>query len=138
MIETKCTKCDAVLKPVMPEDTNFQFENALWLGFHGGYAMFVESRMFAEDEHESAETILPGVSYELVLCHDCAHEFMDTNPWMKRIFDPARSHTHTLAYAANNPDHYGPDYPTRSNDAEPDLPAPWLLVGEDTWNRNDW
>jgi hypothetical protein len=138
MTETKCIKCDAVLEPVGPSDTNFQFENALWLGFFGGYGMFVESRIFVQDPNDMSEMAIRGASYELVICHDCAHEFMDTNPWMKKVFDPAHSHTHTSKYMMNNPEHYGPDYTSRSSDSEPDLPAPWLIVDEDTWNRNDW
>lgn len=42
----KCYACQADLVPDdgAPDDpATYQFDNALWLGFHGGYAMFVDN-----------------------------------------------------------------------------------------------
>ena len=41
---TTCTRCDAALTPdnAMP-DTDYAFDNALWIGFYGGYGMFVDN-----------------------------------------------------------------------------------------------
>ena len=39
-----CYACEAVLKPDSAcPDTEYQFDNALWIGFHGGYGMFVDN-----------------------------------------------------------------------------------------------
>jgi len=41
---TVCVRCE---KPMVALDadrpTNYQFDNALWIGFHGGYGMFVDN-----------------------------------------------------------------------------------------------
>jgi hypothetical protein len=41
---TECSSCGTVLVPdnAVP-DTKYQFENALWIGFYGGYGMFVDN-----------------------------------------------------------------------------------------------
>jgi hypothetical protein len=39
-----CTACGITLTPdAACPDTEYQFENALWICFHGGYAMFVDN-----------------------------------------------------------------------------------------------
>ena len=44
MTETRCVGCDARLEPdAASPDGTYQFTNALWIGFHGGYAMFVDN-----------------------------------------------------------------------------------------------
>ena len=43
---TTCYACDAELVPDhgAPDDpVTYQFRNALWIGFHGGYGMFVDN-----------------------------------------------------------------------------------------------
>ena len=41
---TTCTRCHAELVPDNANlDTTYQFDNALWIGFHGGYGMFVDN-----------------------------------------------------------------------------------------------
>lgn len=43
---TACLACDAELVPDhgAPDDpVTYQFDNALWIAFHGGYAMFVDN-----------------------------------------------------------------------------------------------
>jgi len=43
-IVSKCYACNKHLTPdnACP-DTEYQFDNALWIGFHGGYGMFVDN-----------------------------------------------------------------------------------------------
>ena len=44
MPDTYCVACDTKLSPdnACP-DTDYAFENALWICFHGGYGMFVDN-----------------------------------------------------------------------------------------------
>lgn len=40
---TRCFACDTELSPDPSfPDAEYQFDNALWIGFHGGYGMFVD------------------------------------------------------------------------------------------------
>ena len=103
---TTCTKCDKVLVPVHG-DTNYQFDNALWIGLFGGYGMFVDN---IDETLAEQKNILKGSDYELVLCHECAHEFFDNNSWLKGIINPHKSHSHTEEYHQHHPEHYGWDY----------------------------
>ena len=113
-----CFKCDTELELNCPDlvkegETPYQFDNALWIAFHGGYGMFVESAWILDDPKRTDR--FPGAAYEFVICHDCAHEFMDNNPWLKNLFDPRQSHSHKMKYVEANPDHYGWDYDHRAN-----------------------
>src|SRR3954471_23803618 len=79
----KCLGCDQELTPVVPDREDeptqrYQFDNALWIAFHGGYGMFVDnldatlSPDYSPIKRESR--ILPGnPDYEAVICHLCAH-----------------------------------------------------------------
>lgn len=96
-----CFKCDSELLPVH-DSTDYQFDNALWIGFFGGYGMFV-------DNLDADHTPDLHADFQLVLCHDCAHTFMDENPFLKKLFHPFNSHSHTAAYMQKNPDHFGWD-----------------------------
>lgn len=88
----------------------YQFDNALWVEFSGGYAMFVESPMFLPD----------GKPLRVVICHDCAHEACEKLPWMEKLIDPHGSHAHNAEYMAANPTHQGWDYDyDRRSDASP-------------------
>lgn len=84
--------CDACGEPLrllseLPGADEYQFDNALWLGFHGGYGMFI-------DPVGHADTTLAGVDREAVLCHDCAHRLCAENPWLDRLLQPTWSHAH--------------------------------------------
>lgn len=106
-VSTTCVQCEQMLTPVVPEGTTrFQFDNALWIGFFGGYGMFVESPDFADTPKDA---VLPDATREAVLCHDCAHLLCETFPWVKALLQPYTSHTHTLEYWKENPDHDGID-----------------------------
>jgi hypothetical protein len=99
----KCKACEKELKPEFArDDTKYQFDNALWLGFFGGYGMFV-------DDLESEATTLNGAAYDAVLCHDCAHDLCEANPWMKKLLRPTESHSHTAEFWAKHPNHEGWD-----------------------------
>ncbi len=88
-----CTACETELKPVSGPETKFQFDNALWIGFFGGYGMFVDN-MEATWPPFPADRILTGADYEAVLCHDCMHALCEANPWMMKLIDPEYGHSH--------------------------------------------
>lgn len=91
-----CVSCkEELLVESGSRETKYQFDNALWVGFFGGYGMFVDS---AEAEFGYCAPTLKGAAHEAVLCHDCAHELCSTNPWIKELLKPNVSHTHTRAY----------------------------------------
>lgn len=102
----KCFRCghDLAFQQNL-EDTEYQFDNALWISFHGGYGMFVDQVMFDEFD----PTLPFEADYCFVLCHNCAHDFMDENPWLKNLFHPISSHSHTSEYLQANPTHVGWD-----------------------------
>lgn len=92
-MEKTCTQCKQVLETVVPNDTTeYQYDNALWIGFYGGYGMFVESPEYAH--YPPQKTVLPHATHEAVLCHDCAYELCEMLPWLKEMIDPENSHTH--------------------------------------------
>jgi hypothetical protein len=133
-----------------PDDPpTYQFENALWIGFHGGYGMFVdnlEARLPTNTDERwlrnsdrigdfgmfddytldadgrpiddpdwqpryREERVLPGQpDYETVICHDCAHELCEREPWLKELLRPYGSHAHRTAYHEAHPEHRGWDY----------------------------
>lgn len=100
-----CYSCGAELKPdVINLETNYQFENALWVGFFGGYGMFV-------DDIDSAPSTLEGAAHEAVICHECAHKLCDNNPWIERLIQPLKSHSHRREFWEANPTHEGWDKP---------------------------
>ncbi len=90
------------------EDTEYQFDNALWLGFFGGYGMFVDD---IETEFGYVTPTLAGSANEAVLCHECAHELCETVPWIGKLIKPETSHAHTQEFWDANPDHEGWDSP---------------------------
>lgn len=106
-----CIQCDNKLTPIVDyREETYQFDNALWIGFFGGYGMFVESPEYVHDDANTIPKELPVATHEAVLCHDCAHELTETIPWIKDLLNPYISHTHTEAYIAKNPDHEGIDH----------------------------
>lgn len=98
---TKCYSCGLDLEPVGGFKTNYQFDNSLWLGFHGGYGMFIDPMV---------RTPVLGANEEAVICHDCAHELCAKVPWIEKLLDSYSSHSHTDEYHIDNLDHYGWDY----------------------------
>lgn len=100
---TKCRNCSVELKnePINPE-SKYQFENALWVGFFGGYGMFVDD---IDVSWSGAPRTLPGAAEEAVICHDCAHELCETIPWIKELLRPDFSHSHREGFWQENPDH---------------------------------
>lgn len=78
-----CRACGGELVPAMNRDTDYQFDNALWVTFDGGYSMFIDP-VDAEDRDRM----------RVVLCHDCAHELCEQVRWIAELLDPERSHAH--------------------------------------------
>lgn len=104
-----CHNCEKLLEPVDPNhETTYQFDNALVLGLFGGYGMFVES-----PEYVSTSNLLnlreTGATFEIIFCHDCAHELCEKFPAFDRVVNPLKSHSHTTKYWNENPDHEGWD-----------------------------
>jgi len=102
-----CSACyrELRLEDGAPANSEYQFDNALWIGFHGGYGMFVDS--YAADEKHT----LSGTDAEAVLCHDCAHDLCEANPWLSKLLRPLESHAHTGEYWDAHPNHKGWDSP---------------------------
>lgn len=104
---TNCVSCSMELKSdSVDPTTEYQFDNALWIGFFGGYGMFVDD---IDTEFGYKSPMLKGAAEEAVLCHDCAHQLCETVPWIKKLLRPERSHAHTQEFWAANPDHEGWD-----------------------------
>lgn len=88
-------ECGRELVPEANTDTEYQFDNALWIRFDGGYGMFVDPMR---------------EEYKIVICHECAHALCDQHPWIGKLLNPHGSHAHKTAYVEAHPDHYGWDY----------------------------
>lgn len=103
----KCTGCATLLTPVQGlDDTLYQFDNALWVGFYGGYGMFVDD---LDTEWGLTRPTLPGAASEAVLCHSCAHQLCQAAPWLAKLLQPELSHSHSDEYLAEHPEHRGWD-----------------------------
>lgn len=103
----KCLACKQELTPEsMNPETNYQFDNALWIGFFGGYGMFVDD---IDTEFGVKKPTISGSAFEAVICHDCAHKLCDDVPWINELLKPLGSHAHTAEFWKNNPDHEGWD-----------------------------
>lgn len=105
MAATHCTACEGELSPADGSETDYHFENALWIGFHGGYSMFIDG------DPSSIEGSTLGASAEAVLCHDCAHSLCEALPWIAQLIRPELSHAHLPEFWVANPDHIGWDRP---------------------------
>lgn len=85
-----CINCRQVLDPVFPFDVpadRYQLKNALWVGFFGGYGMYVDE--LADMPGARRTTTVPGtVDAEAVLCGTCADAMCATYPWMDRLLHP--------------------------------------------------
>ena len=90
----RCISCDDELRPEMGP-TQYQYDNALAMKFSGGYGMFIDDYDSRDPWH--------------FLCHDCAHDACDKLPWLSKLLDPLRSHSHRYEYWDSHPDHEGWD-----------------------------
>jgi len=102
----KCNSCQALLEPVFDQTLSetYQYDNVLWIGFFGGYGMFID-----DGDSEQSERNLGGAISQAVICHDCAHVLCDENPWLAEILDPLNSHSHS--YKREWGEHIGWDLP---------------------------
>ena len=100
-----CDSCGVTLTPEFREDTDYQFDNALWIGFHGGYGMFVDSHVGRNAPSHN----IGGADEQAVICHDCAHALCEAHPWIAAILEPATSHAHD--YDTDWTGHKGWDLP---------------------------
>lgn len=131
---TFCYGCGAEL--TADHDTNYQFDNALWIKFDGGYGMFIDDMVDTLDiasevlgdpdavplpiggpgwtEEQTAEyrRLADNVS-RVVICHECAHQLCDTVPWVEKLLNSHSSHAHKTSYIEANPDHSGWDLDRR-------------------------
>jgi hypothetical protein len=96
-VDVNCLSCGKTLEPVDISDAaEYQLDNALWVKFGGGYAMFIDP--IDKDN-------VP----EAVICHECAHDLCAKVPWIGKLLDPEHSHTHT--HGRNWTGHTGWDLP---------------------------
>lgn len=79
-----CSTCGADIPPVVPvkgftdDPTEWQGENALDLRLSGGYGCFMDP--------------MDPYYYNLILCHDCAHKFVNTFPVLLEKLRGSHSH----------------------------------------------
>lgn len=91
-----CARCGSGIG----RDPLGNLDNALGVEFLGGYGQFVDPPM-AQDPSK----------YQIVVCHECAHEVCEKAPWLRKILEPAYSGSHTQEYWRDHPEHYGWDHP---------------------------
>ena len=104
-----CLACESELTEDMGNpDTDYQFDNALWIGFFGGYGMFTDA---IDVMLGNKEVLIKGAAHEAVICHDCAHALCEQVPWIGKLIEPELSHAHTKEFWEANPDHDGWDHP---------------------------
>lgn len=107
-VYTQCTACGDTLVPVFEgHDTVSQYENALIIGFYGGYGMFTDN---IEVVFGDEKRLLPGSPCEeAIICHSCAHALCKAVPWINRLIEPLNSHAHS--YDKDWTGHEGWDLP---------------------------
>lgn len=112
----QCTACGKSIPPEFPpqegeSESPYQGDNNLWLGFFGGYGMFVEAQGYVSDNN--AQVLKDTrATYEANLCHDCAHALCEAHPWLAKLLQPERAHSHTEDFWKDNPLHEGWDKPS--------------------------
>lgn len=89
---TLCYSCDEPLPS--EDDTDYQFDNALWIQLHGGYGMFIDD---FGDRLGPYGTKGPRGEYVVVICHKCAHKLCETVPFFERLIEPMKSHSHRVS-----------------------------------------
>ena len=81
-----CYACSTKLTPVFDEETTYQFDNALWLGFLGGYGMFTDNIRANHTLGEGRKGAgLNDPDYRVVICGNCATKLCDKVPWIKEL-----------------------------------------------------
>ncbi len=103
------------------DSTTDHLDNALVIAFDGGYGMFIDP--IPHDEH--FEGVKPGAEggytmeqwreaavkaradYEVIICHECAHDLCDKVPWINKLLEPKSSHAHRAGSVPD--DHVGWD-----------------------------
>lgn len=105
-----CASC-AVELVADHTDTDYQYDNVLWIEFHGGYGMFIDPA-FDGRFPGPIRTSNPHVA----ICHECAHSLCAQHPWIDSLLKPHGSHSHRSDYHAAHPDHWGWDYDRRATD----------------------
>ena len=99
---TDCIDCGVELVEVTPDyATGYQYENALAITLGGGYAMFFDDIEPFFSNMTAATTVF--------LCHDCAHKACEALPWLDKLLEPLKSHSHRQDYWDAHPDHEGWD-----------------------------
>lgn len=83
-----CYACHATLEA--DDDSDYQFDNALWIDFKGGYGMFID-----QIGNQPGPYPKKG-EHEVVICHECAHKLCETVPWVERLLEPLKSHSHPV------------------------------------------
>lgn len=78
---TPCQSCGATL--VTDYDSDYQFDNALWIDFGGGYGMAIDP-------------IEDAAKMKVVICHTCFHDLCDAVPWIGDLLQPTSSHSHRM------------------------------------------
>jgi hypothetical protein len=102
----RCYACDVLLIQVDQFHGDYrQFENALEVTFNGGYAEFID---VIDDPNP----------YNAYICHECAHDLCEKIPWINRLINPHKSHSHKAEYVEANPDHFGWDYDYRAENGK--------------------
>ena len=91
------TLCDAcrthLVRDKAIRDTDYQFDNALWMEFHGGYGMFIDP--IGDPGHKDRVGDRGRVCWpQVVICHECAHDLCDKVPWIGKLLNPEGSHSH--------------------------------------------
>lgn len=107
-----CYACNAEMPTKL---FSVSFDNALWIKFSGGYGQFVEVDHFRDwpSEYDHDRQNEDGSWHRgegIRICHDCAHQLCEVVPWIGKLINPYSSHSHTLKYQQNHPDHFGWDY----------------------------
>lgn len=78
-----CYACKNKLETLSEDfETDFQYRKALWIGFHGAYGMFIESKTFTDSKETD---VIKDASYEAVICEDCANDLCGKIDWMREL-----------------------------------------------------
>jgi hypothetical protein len=135
---TVCSRCHTPL--TSDSDTNYQFENALWVGLHGGYAMFTDN--FASWPTNTSERWIVDDDADLAPFGGGGGDVIENEDWEPEYEEPrilpgrpehefvlchfcahalteflgierdevSRWHSHRDDYRASHPNHFGWDY----------------------------
>ena len=102
--DKNCNACGKELPTGWAGAGYSQYENALWIQFHGSYGEFTDNLSQEDVDHNTT-----------VICHECAHALCDQHKWIADVLQPLRSHAHTTKFWSEHPDHEGWDKPNNNN-----------------------